>query len=727
MRRVTRSKDERPPGAFLLAPGRGFRHYRLVVLIVAVVLVVSVVLAIHGLEATAHPLPPIGAIIVAISAVAAALAGVWVGLAAALAGVLSSFLLLADFGTSRGIANALVSAAFWCGATIGTGLIGRHLRQQVARRETALETALGRSITAKDTLERVLDLSPQLLEGKNLTEVARMTCESALITFPVDSVRVFRLQGATMELLAHCPASTKIRPGFEMLATDFPDLEIMLAQRRPLFVRDVGETRPLGAADKLRKRLGIVSTVRLPIVGPAGPAGVLSLGWSHAVDRPDEMLLSVMQRFADQVAIAWYNALRLEAQQRADSLHRTLERVVKLAPTFHITGSRQAVARAICNAALATFQCSGAALYRVEGDRLQLQERVPHLDSMPAGRAFPLTSEMPLTREMRTPRATFVPDVSEPTRSLRPWPQEVVKQAGTRSALYVPLRFDESGPANLLVLTWKKPRKAPDEGFLMVVHRFADQAALALAHASAERLHARLEASLLPTAPVEHPYYQVLTRYRPGEQRLHLGGDFLGSTGSDDGRLCFVIGDVSGHGPDAAALGAMLRSTWKALTLAGQSLPKIAEVMSSLILAERSAPNAFSTVLLGRIDPQTRVLTWINAGHLPPLLITDRVQALDSKPIPPLGVGKQLDRSPHRLQLPERWSLFCHTDGLIDVRVAPGSPQRYGEDRLKERLAGWAGTVPGETDLNRLLADIETGSGSRFADDVAVLLISTKS
>ena len=174
----------------------------------------------------------------------------------------------------------------------------------------------------------------------------------------------------------------------------------------------------------------------------------------------------------------------------------------------------------------------------------------------------------------------------------------------------------------------------------MVVHRFADQAALALAHASAERLHARLEASLLPTAPVDHPLYQILTRYRPGEQRLHLGGDFLGSTGSDDGRLSFVIGDVSGHGPDAAALGAMLRSTWKALTLAGQSLPKIAEVMSSLILAERSAPNAFSTVLLGRIDPQSRVLTWINAGHLPPLLITDRVQALDSKPIPPLGVGK---------------------------------------------------------------------------------------
>ena len=166
MRRATRSKDERPPGAFLLAPGRGFRHYRLVVLIVAVVLVVSVVLAIHGLGATAHPLAPVGAVIVTISAVAAALAGVWVGLAAALAGVLASFLLLADFGTGRGTANALVSAAFWCGASGrapgssgATSPAGDPPRDRAGGGTWPL-------IAARDTLERVLDLSPQFLKAR---------------------------------------------------------------------------------------------------------------------------------------------------------------------------------------------------------------------------------------------------------------------------------------------------------------------------------------------------------------------------------------------------------------------------------------------------------------------------------------------------------------------------------------------------------------------------------
>jgi serine phosphatase RsbU (regulator of sigma subunit) len=76
--------------------------------------------------------------------------------------------------------------------------------------------------------------------------------------------------------------------------------------------------------------------------------------------------------------------------------------------------------------------------------------------------------------------------------------------------------------------------------------------------------------------------------------------------------------------------------------------------------------------------------------------------------------------------LPERWSLFCYTDGLIDARVGAGSPQRYGEETLKERLATWTGTTPDDAALDGLLAEIEAGSGTRFADDVAVLLISTK-
>ena len=300
-----------------------------------------------------------------------------------------------------------------------------------------------------------------------------------------------------------------------------------------------------------------------------------------------------MQRFADQAAIAWHNALRLEAQQRADSLHKTLERVVNLAPTFHITGTREEVAKAICEAALTTFRVRrGRALPRGGRQPAAAGPRAP-LDSLPPGARSRSPSEMPLVREIRIPQAHLRPRCREPSRSLRPWPQEVVRRPSTRSALYVPMRFDEGRPANLLVLAWDEAATAPDESFLVVVQRFADQAALALTNASAERLHARLEASLLPPRP-RAPAFPVVTRYQYRRTAPAAGRRLRGFDRLSDGRLPFVIGDVSGHGPDAAALGATLRSTWKALALAGQSPPKIVEVMAQALLAERSAPNAFS-------------------------------------------------------------------------------------------------------------------------------------
>ena len=59
----------------------------------------------------------------------------------------------------------------------------------------------------------------------------------------------------------------------------------------------------------------------------------------------------------------------------------------------------------------------------------------------------------------------------------------------------------------------------------------------------------------------------LIGEYRPGERHLELGGDFLDVVDLGDHGLAVICGDVSGHGPDAAALGAMLRVSWEALVL----------------------------------------------------------------------------------------------------------------------------------------------------------------
>jgi serine phosphatase RsbU (regulator of sigma subunit) len=160
--------------------------------------------------------------------------------------------------------------------------------------------------------------------------------------------------------------------------------------------------------------------------------------------------------------------------------------------------------------------------------------------------------------------------------------------------------------------------------------------------------------------------------------------------------------------------------------LAGESIPKTVAVMRQVLLAERAEPNAFATVVAGHIDVAGHSLSLVNAGHLPPLVVAGQVSSLDSPPTPPLGFDKGEDRSLRRFRLPERWSLLCYTDGLIDVRLEPGSSERYGEDRLKERLGTWAGQLLDGDALDALMTEIETRSGGHFADDVAVLLVSTK-
>jgi serine phosphatase RsbU (regulator of sigma subunit) len=717
---------QRPLSAVFLAPRGWFQRYRWVVLVVAVALEVLLVLVIRWTDSTVHALAPVGAGVMLISVLAAGLGGALVGLATALVGVLASFLLLADFGSATAAGNAIASAVVWCGAAVATGVVVQYLRRQVLHREAAMEQALSRSLSARQQMERVLEFTPRFHEGENLADVARAICEAAMETFGSDGARLYAIKGESLEILALTPTGGKIVPGFKLSLSDFLDLDEMLTSHRPAFVRDVRETGMKGAALALQNALHIVSTIRIPIAGPAAAIGLLALNWTHPIERPSDELMAIMQRFADQSGIAWQNVLRSEAQKRADALHETLERVVALAPTFHITGTREQVARAICEAAVVTFECRGASLYRIEGDRITVLDCIPRLESLPPGRTFPLGEETPLILKIRSHTPTFVPDVADPSRSTRPWPPEVMTGTGTQSALYVPLRFNERGPQNLLVLNWDRRSEPPDGSFLVVVERFADQVALALSNASAERLHARLEASLLPTSPIDHPLVQVVTRYRTGEQRLHLGGDFVGSTVIGEHDLAFIIGDVSGHGPDAAALGATLRSTWKALVLAGASLPETVALMREMLLVERTEPSIFATIIAGHIDFESRALSFVNAGHLPPLLVSNEVRSLDTGPVPPLGVGRSSGWPLGSFPLPERWSLFCYTDGLIDIRLAPGSPQRYGEDRLKERLSAWVGGQPEGAELDALMFEIETGSGGHFGDDVAILLVSTK-
>ncbi len=240
----------------------------------------------------------------------------------------------------------------------------------------------------------------------------------------------------------------------------------------------------------------------------------------------------------------------------------------------------------------------------------------------------------------------------------------------------------------------------------------------------AEDLHRRLEVGLMPALPVEREDLGVITSYRPGDHQLELSGDFIDVLDRGEEGVAVICGDVSGHGPNAAALGAMLRVSWQALCAGGADPVVIVESLKSVLLRERRSPDTFATFCLAWIDPLRDEVRLLNVGHPVPLLIADEVRPLLVPPMPPLGALDWPIEQPQLVHLPEGWRLFFYTDGLIEGRGAPGSQERYGEDRLVTTLQTLTGGPIDAERLEDLIAEVESAGGEPFSDDVTAIVIS---
>ena len=240
----------------------------------------------------------------------------------------------------------------------------------------------------------------------------------------------------------------------------------------------------------------------------------------------------------------------------------------------------------------------------------------------------------------------------------------------------------------------------------------------------AEELHRRLELGLMPTIPVESEGLHVLTVYRPGEHQLKLSGDFIDVLDRGEDGVAVICGDVSGHGANAAALGAMLRVSWQALCEGDVDPPTIVESLKAVLLRERRSPDTFATFCLAWIDLARDEIRLLNLGHPVPLVITDEVRPLQVRPMPPLGtIDWPMEEAP-LIALPEGWQLFFYTDGLIEGRRSPDSQDRFGEKRLIESLHELTSEQIDAAWLEHLISAVEAEGGAPFEDDVTVMLIS---
>ncbi|MFI5972592.1 PP2C family protein-serine/threonine phosphatase [Streptomyces sp. NPDC051452] len=245
-------------------------------------------------------------------------------------------------------------------------------------------------------------------------------------------------------------------------------------------------------------------------------------------------------------------------------------------------------------------------------------------------------------------------------------------------------------------------------------------AALQLGRLRAEE-NARLERGLLPEPLLSSAAVTASSRYYPGRAQALLGGDFLDVVQTDDGQVHAVIGDVSGHGPDAAALGVCLRIAWRALTLGGHRDQQLLHLLEQIHIAERANSDLFTTCTLITLDPDAATLTLHLAGHHEPLLITpDGTQEVAAAHGVALGIAPGLGKWPATtLALPTRGALVAYTDGLIEG-FADTTGTRLGLEGLL-RIINTIHTPDPGTHLDRLIASTRTLNADRHTDDLAVL------
>jgi serine phosphatase RsbU (regulator of sigma subunit) len=257
------------------------------------------------------------------------------------------------------------------------------------------------------------------------------------------------------------------------------------------------------------------------------------------------------------------------------------------------------------------------------------------------------------------------------------------------------------------------------------------RAELISADLHASRLRARenalLERGLLPSPLLlESPGVDIVARYRPSREDALLCGDFYDVVQTPDRVVHVLIGDVAGHGPDEAALGAALRIAFRALTFAGVHGVELMRQLERMLYSERTATGVFATVLSLEIHPDSPRVTAVRAGHPGMLLHTGAgsggVVWIEPPGGPALGL-RAGDWPQHDLELPVGQGLLLLTDGLFEGYSGRGI-ERLGEDGLLE-LARRHAQLPGPQFVDALLDGAQQLARPRggLTDDIAVLRV----
>src|SRR5687767_5658473 len=305
---------------------------------------------------------------------------------------------------------------------------------------------------------------------------------------------------------------------------------------------------------------------------------------------------------------------------------------------------------------------------------------------------------------------------------------------GVRSVLAVPLGVSD----NVFGIIYADSPIAEgqfNEDHLKVLTALASVAAIRVENArltearfQQERLERELQLAMeiqqrfQPTASPQIPGYEFQGISFPCYE---IGGDYYDFIQRDDGRLVIALGDVSGKGTAAALLMSSLHAAIHAQT---GSHDTIVETISAVnkYLAENIPPNRFVTLFYAELDPESGAVSFLNAGHNPPLIVhaAGTVEQLASGGLP-LGIRADADYREGRTHMQMGDVLVIYSDGVTEAASPNG--EEFGPTRLYEVVSRNVDASAAGIRDRIESALTKFAQGTSAADDITLVIVKRQS
>jgi serine phosphatase RsbU (regulator of sigma subunit) len=226
----------------------------------------------------------------------------------------------------------------------------------------------------------------------------------------------------------------------------------------------------------------------------------------------------------------------------------------------------------------------------------------------------------------------------------------------------------------------------------------------------------QIQNDMLPHEPLRKGLAEVRGVSIPARE---VGGDFFNYFVLPGGDIAVLVGDVSGKGVGAALLMANVQATLRARLPLEQDLARLALELDE-DLHQNTPPEVYLTIFLAIVNPETRVMRYVNAGHNTQFILRDSGIERMASTGRPLGLLPGGDYEERTTDLPVGDLLFFYTDGIIEVENEAGD--MFGSERLEAVLLDRAASTGVDDVLARVEAAVRGFRGKAEPSDDATML-----